>query len=206
MEREGVFYLPEPVREGLGGLAEAFFARRSGRSFSGEPLSLAEAGTLLFAAQGVNRVRGFRTAPSAGALYPLEVYLAAGRVEELSAGVYHYEPLGHGLSRITEGDARAALAAAALGQRWMAKASAILGVCAVYERCRVKYGRRSTRYTDFEAGCAGQNAALAAANLGLSMTVVGAFSDEDVASVLNCASGTTPLALMPVGPGKDEQA
>lgn len=203
MEREGVFYLQEPVPRGLGGLAEAFFARRSGRSFSGEPLSLAAAGTLLFAAQGVNRRRGFRTAPSAGALYPLEIYLAAGLVEGLSAGVYHYEPVGHGLSRMAEGDARAALAEAALGQSWMATAPAMLAVCAVYERCMRKYGRRGVRYTDIEAGCAAQNAALAAANLGLSLTVVGAFSDEDAGRILCCSPRATPLALMPVGPGKE---
>ncbi|GAI36261.1 unnamed protein product, partial [marine sediment metagenome] len=115
-EQPTVINLPEPQYDSDVSIEQSFLNRRSIRSYTGEPLTLQEVSQLLWAAQGITDPRGFRTAPSAGALYPLEVYLVAGDVEDLTSGVYRYEPDGHQLARIIDGDKRAELADAALAQ------------------------------------------------------------------------------------------
>jgi len=169
------------------------------REYSAAPLPLAHAAQLAWAAQGVTDPRGLRAAPSAGALYPLELYLVAGEVEGLEAGVYRYMPARHALERSGGGDRRARLGRAALGQDWLAEAPAVFVIAAVYERTAVKYGSRAERYVDMEAGHAGQNLFLQAVALGLGTVVVGAFRDEEVAAVLELPAGVKPLGLMPVG-------
>jgi SagB-type dehydrogenase family enzyme len=190
-----------PVAQTAGGLAltRCLAERRSVREFTPEPLPLAHAGQLLWAAQGLTDEEGFRTAPSAGALYPLELLLAAGDVEDLSPGVYRYEPEGHTLLSAGEGDRRLSLGAAAFGQTWIADAPAILAVAAVFERTTVKYGTRGARYVLIEAGNAAENICLHAVALGLGSTVVGAFDDEAVAAELGIAPPLVPIVLLPVG-------
>jgi SagB-type dehydrogenase family enzyme len=169
------------------------------REFSRQALQLADVAQLLWAAQGVTSRDGGRAAPSAGALYPLELYLVAGNVDTLPAGLYHYRPQGHRLRPVTDGDLRKALAGAALDQPWVRSAPAVLVIAGVYERSATKYGQRARRYTHIETGHAAQNVYLQAEALGLGTVIVGAFEDAAVREVLGLPSGHAPLALMPVG-------
>lgn len=191
--------LPKPAREGKVSVETALEERRSIRSFVGGALSLEEISQLLWAAQGVNHPRGFRTAPSAGATYPLEVHLLAGNVEGLEPGAYRFEPADHRLVMLAEGDLRREAAVAALGQSWIAEGSAVLIVAARYERTTRRYGERGIRYVHMEAGHAGENIYLQAGTLGLGVTVVGAFEDRRVAEVARLADGVEPLYVIPVG-------
>jgi len=191
--------LPEPHLDGELSVERALAQRRSVREFEREPLPLAAASQLLWAAQGVTHHRGFRTAPSAGALYPLELYLVAGAVTGLAPGVYRYEPRRHRLVRGVTGDAREGVARAALGQDWIAEAPAILVVGAVYERTARKYRERTARYVHIESGHAAQNVYLQAEALGLGTTIVGAFRDEELVRALGMPTEVKPLAVLPVG-------
>ena len=160
---------------------------------------LAAAGQLLWAAQGVTSSAGERTAPSAGALYPLEVYLVAGSVDVLPAGVYRYRPQKHALRVHLAGDRRRELGEAALGQTAVSKAPAVLVVVALYARTARKYGVRAERYVHIEAGHVAQNVYLQAQVLGLGTVIVGAFEDDAVRSALELPQTESPLALLPVG-------
>jgi len=179
---------------------EAALARRqSQRSFTAQPLTVAEAGQLLWSAQGESRAGGRRTAPSAGATYPLVLYLVAGRVEGLAAGVYRYAPQGHRLEAPAPGDARAAVAAATRGQAWLAEAPALVVVAAEASRTAARYGARAERYVAMEAGAAAQNLLLQAVALDLGATLVGAFDDAALRAALPLAGAEQPLALLAVG-------
>jgi SagB-type dehydrogenase family enzyme len=180
-------------------LNESLASRRSIREYAPEPLPLASAAELLWAAQGVTDTDGGRTAPSAGALYPLEILLVAGEVTDLPPGVYRYVPARHEISLIANGDRRAALADAALDQEWMRAAPAIVAVTAVSARTARKYGERAERYVHIEVGHAVENIYLEATALGLGTCVVGAFDDAAVGRALALPAGEAPLALMPVG-------
>jgi SagB-type dehydrogenase family enzyme len=195
----GEVALPKPRLEGEVAVEWALALRRSVRAFAPEPLPLAALSQLLWAAQGITHPDGLRTAPSAGALYPLEVYLVAGAVPEVRPGVYRYDPRRHRLSLASAGDVRAAVAEAALGQDWVAEAPAILVVAAVYERTARKYRERAARYVHMEVGHAAQNVYFQAAALGLGTTMVGAFRDEELARVLGIPGDAKPLGLLPVG-------
>ncbi|MDH5696652.1 MAG: SagB/ThcOx family dehydrogenase, partial [Dehalococcoidia bacterium] len=147
-----VINLPEPRYDSDVSIEQSLLNRRSIRSYTGEPLTLQEVSQLLWAAQGITDPRGFRTAPSAGALYPLELYLVVGDVDDLTSGVYRYEPDGHQLARIIDGDKRAELADAALAQPWVKEGAISIVFTAVYERTTIKYGERGIRYVQMEAG------------------------------------------------------
>lgn len=191
--------LPEIEAGEEGSLSDLLYKRRSVRRFGGGELSLEEVARLLFAAQGITRQGRFRTVPSAGALYPLEIYVASGDVKGLEPGVYHYRPEKHELELVRNGDGRKEIARAAVGQMWIKEAQAVFVVCAVLERTTSKYGERGRRYVHVEAGCAAQSVSLQAADLGLGTTVVGAFRDNRVASILGVQAKVTPLLLLPVG-------
>ncbi len=191
--------LPVPRHEGDVSVERALAARRSLRRFAREPLPLAAASLLLWAAQGVTDRDGHRTAPSAGALYPLETYLVAGAVSGLAPGVYRYDPRRHRLALAKPGDPRQDVARAALDQDWVGEAPAILAIAGVYRRTERKYRRRAPRYVHMEVGHAAQNVYLQAEALGLGTTVVGAFRDEELARALGLPERTVPLALLPVG-------
>ncbi|MCS7041793.1 MAG: SagB/ThcOx family dehydrogenase [Bryobacteraceae bacterium] len=180
-------------------MEQALHARRSLRSYSRAALALEEAAQLLWAAQGVTSPSGYRTAPSAGALYPLETLLCAGRIDGLPPGVYRYRPDRHDLIVLAEGDRRAELAAAALSQGWVREAPAVVALAAVYRRVTGRYLQRGVRYAWMEAGHAAQNVLLQAAALGLGGVPVGAFDDRAVARVLRLSSEEEPLYLIPVG-------
>ena len=191
--------LPEPDRSGVQPLESLLRQRRSVRDYTDTPLALADLGQLLWAAQGITHPRGLRTAPSAGALYPLELYVVAGRIDALPPGVYHYRPDGHRLLPVHGGELRSQLAEAALGQMWLADAPAVVVISAAHERTTRKYGSRAARYVHVEAGHAAQNLFLQAGALGLDTVVVGAFDDDTVASLLQLPDDVQPLLLMPVG-------
>ncbi len=191
--------LPAPIRSSDTPVERALAERRSVRSYGEAPLTLPEAGQLLWAAQGVTSARGFRTAPSAGALYPLEVFLVAGDVEGLRPGVYRYVPEGHALTLVVSGDRRGRLCASALGQGSVRRAPAVIVLAAVYARTTGKYGGRGIRYVHMESGSAAQNVYLEAESLGLGTVIIGAFDDAEVRAVLGIGRDEEPLIIMPVG-------
>jgi SagB-type dehydrogenase family enzyme len=191
--------LPDPLRGGGPSLEEALLRRRSIREYSDEPLRLLELSQLLWAAQGITDPRGLRTAPSAGGTYPLEIYVVVGAVEGLGAGVYKYAPAGHSLARVRGGDARAELAGAALGQRWVEEAAIDIIIAADYGRTTARYGDRGIRYVHMEAGHAAQNVLLQAAALGLGAVPVGAFDDDAVRRALGSPPNERPLYVIPIG-------
>jgi len=197
--RVATIALPEASVEGTASFEAILRKRRSVREFGASSLSLAAAGQLLWAAQGVTSSAGERTAPSAGALYPLEVYLVAGSVDVLPAGVYRYRPQKHALRVHLAGDRRRELGEAALGQTAVSKAPAVLVVVALYARTARKYGVRAERYVHIEAGHVAQNVYLQAQVLGLGTVIVGAFEDDAVRSALELPQTESPLALLPVG-------
>jgi len=198
--------LPKPEVRDHASLGDALRQRRSVRAYSARSLTLQQVAHLLWAAQGRNDPSGMRTAPSAGALYPLELLLAAGDVAGLDPGVYRYRPQQHTLEMLHSGDRRDRLARAALGQSWVADSAAILIITAIYERTTRKYGERGRRYVHIEIGHAAQNALLQAASLGLGAAVVGAFDDAAVASLLDLPAPEQPLYLLPVGWPADEDS
>jgi SagB-type dehydrogenase family enzyme len=198
-EGEGRIELPEPLFDGDVSVEEALLARRSTREYSGEPLTLQEVSQLLWVAQGITDPRGFRTAPSAGALYPLEVYVVVGDIEYLAEGVYKYKPHGHELMKVLDGDRRTELAKAALDQTWIEEAAIDVVITAVYERTTMKYGERGIRYVHIEVGHAAQNLCLQATAMDLGIVTVGAFYDEQVTEILNLPEKENPLYIIPIG-------
>ncbi len=186
--------LPPPRLQGTISLEETLAKRRSVRQFRPEPLSLEQLSQLCWATQGITHPDGLRTAPSAGALYPLEVYVL------LPQGVYHYDPQKHTLSRWREGDFRPALHAVSLRQDAIVQAPAVFVLTAVYERTEAKYGKqRSPRYLHIEVGHAAQNLLLQATALGLGSVPIGAFYDAGVQEALHLPADHQPLYLIPVG-------
>jgi len=191
--------LPQPVLDGKLSLEKALLSRRSVRDFKDQALTLAQLSQLLWAAQGITDPQGFRAAPSAGALYPLEVYMVVGKVEGLPAGVYKYRPRGHQVVRVLSGDRRKEVARAALDQEALKQGAAILLFIGVYERTSWKYGERAERYVHIEVGHAAQNVLLQATALGLGAVPVGAFQDEEIKKVAALLEDEHPLLLLPVG-------
>jgi SagB-type dehydrogenase family enzyme len=191
--------LPPVESKGELSVEEAIQLRRSVREFGQGRLDLADVSQLLWSAQGITGRGGFRAAPSAGALYPLELYLVAGDIEGLSAGVYRYRPKTHELIHLTSGDLRKRLASAALGQSCVRRAPAVLVIASVYKRSAGKYGQRGHRYAHIEVGHAAQNVYLQATARGLGTVFVGAFDDAEIQDVLGLPPDHEPLGLMPVG-------
>lgn len=194
--------LPKAEFKGLT-LEEALAKRRSVRNYSPKPLSLAELSQLVFAAQGITSTGygySLRTAPSAAALYPYEIYLLVGNVANLERGIYHYSMEDHAIVLVREGDFREELTQAALGQNQVREAAVDFVLVAVVDRIRVKYGERGHRYIFMEAGHISQNLYLQAASLGLGTVVVGAFRDEEANRLLQVDGKKEFVVLIqPVG-------
>ncbi|MGQ9573458.1 MAG: SagB/ThcOx family dehydrogenase [Dehalococcoidia bacterium] len=200
-EEMPIVSLPTPRLKGEMSLEEAILKRRSRRDFKDAPLSLGEISQILWAAQGITDKTGLRAAPSAGALYPLDVYLVVGKqgVEGLREGVYRYLPQSHSLEPTLQGDLRHTLAKLSVEQMFIAEAPLSLLITAEYERTTAKYGERGVRYVHMEAGHAAQNVYLQAEALGLGTVTVGAFRDEEISQALNLPSAHRPLYVMPIG-------
>jgi SagB-type dehydrogenase family enzyme len=197
--------IPLPPACARGGVAlwEALRARRSRRQLERGGLSLAEAAQLAWAAQGVSAPElepPRRTAPSAGALYPLETHLVVRRVEGLAAGIYRYDAASHALRATRAAEAAEALVEASYWQAVVAAAPLVLAFTSVIGRSRPKYGSRAPRYALLEAGHAAQNALLAAGALGLAACPIGSFVDEAMAAALGVDGLVeAPLYLVAVG-------
>ncbi|MBC8484531.1 MAG: SagB/ThcOx family dehydrogenase [Ignavibacteria bacterium] len=191
--------LPEPRYDSETSVEKALLERRSIRDYNEASLSLTEISQLLWAAQGITNTRGFRTAPSAGALYPLELFLVVGNVDNLPAGVYRYLPDGHKLEKVLDEDKRNELYDVSLSQSSLRDAAVVLVFSAVYDRITVKYGERGIRYVYIEVGHAAENVFLQTVSLNLSAVIIGAFHDEEVQKVLGLKDDEQPLLLMPIG-------
>lgn len=185
--------LPSPRLTGGLELDAALAARRSVRSFTPRPLTPAEIGQLLWSAQGVTDAAGHRTAPSAGATYPLELDVVT------ADGLARYLPDGHALVRRGSADLRPALRQAALDQEAVGAAPLVIVIVGVEDRTAARYGERAARYVALEAGHAAQNVLLEAVSLGLGAVPIGSFDDGAVRRVLGLADGEAPLYLVPVG-------
>lgn len=185
--------LPAPELKGAVSVEEALAKRESVRQFSPVPLAPQQISQLLWAAQGVTRKRGGRTAPSAGALYPLEVYLAT------RDGLFHYIPSGHSLIKTSGQNLISSIAGAALGQSAVLEAPAVFVICAVYERTSGKYRDRAERYVKIEVGHAAQNILIQAAAMGLGAVPIGAFDDRMIQRSLQLPPDRQPLYIIPVG-------
>ena len=186
--------LPPPQIEGKVSVEQALFGRRSIREFTEKDLTWEEISQLLWAAQGITEERyGFRTVPSAGALYPLELYVVKRE------GVYHYLPQGHKLERTLGGDLRPSLSKAAFWQEAVRDAPVDIVIAAVYRRTQEKYRGRGIRYVHLEAGHVAQNIHLQAMALGLGSVPIGAFYDDRVQRVLSLPQNHEPIYIIPVG-------
>ncbi len=179
--------LPPPALPQRFSLWEAMRTRRSVREFGGNPVSPDQLAGLLWSAQGITaRVQGYglRPAPSAGALYPLELYIAAHNVSSIAPGLYHYAVEAHQLEQLAQGDFRLKVARAALDQEVAYDANAVFIWTAIFERSTWKYKQRAYRYVYLDAGHSAQNVALAAVALGLGSCQIAAIYDDEANELL----------------------
>lgn len=188
--------LPDPVLKGNISIEETITKRRSVRNYSVRPLTKEQISQLLWSMQGITDARGLRAAPSAGALYPLEIYLVSRN------GVFHYIPEGHKIERLLNKDLRLKLSQVSWNQAFIAEAPVDVVIAAVYERITSKYGERGHMYVDIEVGHAAENLHLQAVALGLSSVPIGAFNTEAVKRILNLPDEEVPLYIIPVGYAK----
>ena len=189
-----IIELSSPTLKGSVSVEEAILKRRSIRSFSSKELSLNQISQILWSAQGItDKKDGFRSSPSAGALYPIEVYIAK------TDGIFHYLPQGHKLEMINQKDVRKELAKASWKQTFIYQAPINVVLCAVYSRITSKYGERGIRYTYIETGHIAENIHLQAVSMGLSSVPVGAFDDDEVQKNLSLSNDCKPIYIIPIG-------
>jgi len=199
------YSLPPPVLYGDMSVEEALYNRRSRRNFVDTPLSMEQLSQLLWAAYGItlplpNGPRGgLRTTPSAGASFPLEVYVVVGNVHGLSPGIFLYNSEEHTLIRLSYDDVRQELSDIALGQRMVADAPVTIFYTSFMYRITGRYGDRGIRYAYMELGHSAQNVYLQAEALGLGTVAIGAFDDGRIRALFGLHQGEEPLYLMPVG-------
>lgn len=189
-----VVTLPNPVKDGEMSLEAALQSRSTIREFSVEPLAMEVVSQLLWSAQGLTHDGHRRTAPSAGATYPLELYLVSGD------GIYQHVPSDHTLLHTMKGDHRRDLHDASLEQEFILEAPVTLLFTAVFARTEQRYGStRSPRYIHMEVGHAAQNVLLQAVALDLGAVPIGAFEDERVSQVLGLPADHVPLYMISIG-------
>ncbi len=185
--------LPEPRHSGPLSLEEAIRTRRSIREFRVAPLTEDEISQLLWATQGITGDQGYRAAPSAGAFYPLEVYVLT------CDGLDHHEVEAHALRRVAAGDMRAELRAVCFDQSCITSAPAVFVFTAVYDRTCREYGSRGRMYVHMDVGHAAQNLLLQAEAMGLAGVPVAAFDPAEVARILSLPAEEDAVYLVPVG-------
>lgn len=192
--------LSDPTGKGKITVEEAILKRRSTRSYNKGEIKENDLSRLLWAANGVTDFeQGLRAVPSAGALYPLEIYVAVAEVEGLNTGLYKYNPANHSLTPIMQEDVRNNLFYVCVMQKCIRQASALIIFCADFSRTSARYGRRSAQYVYMEVGHASQNVYLQAEALGLGTVAVGAFEDAEVRRILNLPDNEDPVYIMPIG-------
>jgi SagB-type dehydrogenase family enzyme len=194
-----IYTLPAPKKDGDFSVESALENRRSRRNFTAQAITQEQLSQILWAAYGITSDSGLRTAPSAGVLYPLEIYAVIGNVDRIVPGVYRYVAENHEIIRVVEGDVRSELAAASLGQNMVAQAPMSVFYSAVFERTAGRYGERGENYVYIEVGHSAQNVYLQAEALGLGTCAIGAFTDDSVREILRLPAEETPMYLMPVG-------
>ena len=194
--------LPKPEYRGMI-LEDAIEQRRSVRNYSKKPITTAQLSQLLFAAQGITgKIYGqpLRSAPSAGALYPFEIYVVVNNVQDLQRGIYHYSVLDHALELVKAGDFRRKITDAGLEQEMLGDAAVTFVLSAIFDRLRHKYGERGFRYAYIEAGHISQNIYLQSVSLGLGSVCVGAFLDDKVNQLIDVdGRKEAAIYLHPVG-------
>jgi len=194
--------LPLPQLEGKMSVEEALARRRSRRVFKDYSLTIEQVSQLLWSAQGITEeINGLRTAPSAAALYPLDLYLVVGKdkVEDLKVGVYHYNPLQHSLTIILEEDRRREISQACLDKNQIGNAPISLIITAEFSRTTNKFGKKGINFVYMEAGHVAQNIYLQVESLGLATVAMGGIREKDISQALNLPDQHIPLYVMPVG-------
>jgi SagB-type dehydrogenase family enzyme len=201
-------YLPAPQLDGTVSVEKALYNRRSHRDFQDKEISLENLSQILWAAYGITLPRtdyeflrgGFRTAPSAGGLYPLDIYIAVGKVEGITPGLYKYIAQEHKIVRIIDEDIRLKLCAASYGQKMIEEAPVSIIYTAIFSRTTNKYKERGReRYVCMDLGHSAENIYLQAEALGLGTCAIGAFSDEQIVKLMQLPKEEEPLYIMPVG-------
>lgn len=190
--------LPVPTLKGAVSVEETLSKRRSIRSYTSDPLTIQEVSQLLWAGQGITGSGGKRTAPSAGASYPLTLYLVAGNVTGLASGAYRYSPEKNYLEKVADGDLRTKLMQASSSQRWVGEAPITIIFAADYGRSG-RYGTKARQYVDFEVGHAAQNIMLQAVALNLGTVAIGSFSETSVRELIKIPANQTVVYLVPAG-------
>ena len=202
------YLLPSPDTEGKMSVEKAMANRRSQRRYQDREVSAVQLSQILWAAYGVTEPNtdraflrgGFRTAPSAGGLYPFDIYVAVGKVRGIEPGVYKFISEEHKIVQMIDKDVRADLREAALGQAMVEEAPVVLVYSAIFSRMTGKYGDRGReRYVCIDLGHSAQNVYLQAEALRLGTCAIGAFVDRRIRSVLQLSEEEEPLYLMPVG-------
>jgi SagB-type dehydrogenase family enzyme len=198
-----IIKLPEPKDKKVVYLDELLNKRYSIRTFKQKPISIDDLSYILWCSYGFKKDGG-RVVPSAGALYPLDIYIIAGSIEGernmgIIPGIYHYLPDKHQIELIKKGDIRKDVANASLSQMWMASAPCMIAITCEYKRITSKYRDRGIRYAHMEAGNVSQNIFLATFNTGLGCGIVGAFNDDLVKTVMGINRMREPLLIMPIG-------
>lgn len=192
--------LPSPTFKSKNSFEEVLLLRRSIRSYKNKPINLSELSQILWAAQGITEKNyDLRTAPSAGALYPLEIYAIVGNVENLDSGVYKYIAKDHLLEKTLDGDKRIDLQKSALDQESIGECALAILIAAVFSRTSWKYGPRAKQYVYMEVGHCAQNILLQATSLQLGAVPIGAFYDEVVQKTLNLPKNKEPVYIIPIG-------
>jgi len=213
IQNDSFLKLPAPCIDGKTSVEKALNNRRSIRNYSEDSLTISELSQILWAAQGITQkiegppsiwrgeqwVEGLRTAPSAGALYPIELYIAVGEVKGLSQGVYKYNPQQHAIIKVLEGDKRVDISNAALKQSCIRRGAVTIIIFGVYKRTAFKYGKRAERYVQIESGAVCQNIYLQSYALNLGTVFVGAFKDDALKYTLKIPEDEFPLGIMPIG-------
>ncbi|MFN4245095.1 MAG: SagB/ThcOx family dehydrogenase [Brevinematia bacterium] len=195
-----IIKLPDVKKDSNFSLETAIYKRRSIRNYSHKTLKIEDISTILWAGQGITLEKeGLRSVPSAGALYPIELYLVSYKVENLKPGVYKYFPHNHHIKLTKEGDFRESLFSACLLQEWIRECNASIVISAIFERTTKKYGERGKKYVYIEAGCVAQNIHLVSERLGIGTVIVGAFSENEVKKIISMEHNEIPIALMPLG-------
>ena len=213
IQKENFLKLPAPYHDSKISLEEALSKRRSIREYSEDSLSIFEVSQILWAAQGITKIKenppsfwrgkewmgGRRTAPSAGGLYPIELYIAVGKVKGLSIGLYKYHPKQHSIIKVLESDKRVDISNAALKQKCIRRGAVNIIIVGVYKITEYKYGKRAKQYVQIECGAVCQNIYLQSYALDLGTVFVGAFKDDSLKFTLNIPEDEYPLGIMPIG-------
>lgn len=194
---EEMIKLPEPKKNSNVSLEETLASRRSVREYSDKKISLENLSQLLWAAQGLTSETG-RTAPSAGALYPMELYIV-GSFGDYEPGIYHYSPASHSLELKKRGDFLEELSEIGLGQEMIKEAEVNILVTGVINRTAEKYGEKAEQYVALEAGHVGQNIYLQATALELGTVAVGAFYDDQIEKFLSFEESQKAYYIFPIG-------